>query len=84
MNNQRRRYRLASSEFSDVDLHDYEDLIIDTINNTVPNKNPKVFKDHYSTDILSHSEAVAIGRALSKVPELQSFVISIALLVQVI
>lgn len=48
-------------------------FIVDTINSTVPNKNPQVYRDHFSTDELSHSEAVLVGRALSKVPELKKY-----------
>ena len=32
-----------------VDLRNYEDLIIDTINEVVPNKNPIVQSDYFST-----------------------------------
>ena len=45
MPNQRRKCRLADSEHRDVDLRDYEKLIMDTVNNTVKGKNPKVLKD---------------------------------------
>ena len=53
-----------------VDLRNYEDLIIDTINEIAPNKNPVVEKDHFSTDVLTHSEAVKIGFALAEKPEI--------------
>ena len=49
-----------------VDLRNYEDLIIDTINEIAPGKNPVVEKDHFSTDVLTHSEAVKIGFALAE------------------
>ena len=45
--------------------------IIDTINAVAPGKNPKVYADHFETDVLTHKEAVALGRALSKVEGLQ-------------
>lgn len=51
-----------------VDLRNYEDIIIDTINEVAPGKNPVVAKDHFSTDLLTHSEAVKIGFALSEKP----------------
>ena len=60
-----RKYRLSDTS-QDVDLRQYEDEIIDTINDTVPGKHPKVYADHFTTDQLTHSEAVRIGRALSK------------------
>ena len=73
MPNQRRKCRLADSEHRDVDLRDYEQLIMDTVNNTVEGKNPKVFKDYFSTDPLTQSEAVLLGRALSKLKELKCY-----------
>ena len=53
MANQRRKCRLADSDHRDIDLREYEQLIIDTVNSTVANKNPKVFKDYFSTDPLT-------------------------------
>jgi len=69
----RRKCKLADVEFRDEDLRKYKKQIVDTINNTVPGKNPRVFKDYYSTDVLTHSEAVAVGRALAKIEELKQF-----------
>jgi hypothetical protein len=66
----RRKYKLTNKDYKDINLKNYEQIIIDTINKTVPNKNPKVFKDYFSTDVLNQSESVAIGRALSKIEEL--------------
>ena len=68
-----RECRFANTEHRNVDLRKYKQLIIDTINSTVPNKNPQVYRDHFSTDELNHSEAVLVGRALSKVPELKKY-----------
>ena len=53
-----------------VDLRDYEDIIIDTINEIAPNKNPDVQCDHFSTDILTHSQAIRLGLALAEKPEI--------------
>ena len=69
----RRKCKLADSKFNKIDLRKYEQIIIDTINSTVPNKNPKVYNDHFSTDLLNQSEAVLIGRALAKVDELKVY-----------
>lgn len=69
----RRKYRLADSSHSDVDLRKYRKLIIDTVNKTVGNKNPRVFKEYFSTDPLTQSEAVLLGRALSKLDELNVY-----------
>lgn len=73
MSGKRRNYRLANKLYKNVDLRAYADLIKETINKTVPNKHPEVFQGHFSTDILTHSEAVKIGRALIQIPELKSY-----------
>ena len=73
MGQPRRKCRLAETEHKDIDLRNFEKEIIDTINSTVPNKDPKVYKDYFSTDVLNQSEAVAIGRALSKVENLKCY-----------
>ena len=69
----RRECRFANIEHRNVDLRQYKQLIIDTINSTVPNKNPEVYCDHFSTDALTQSEAVLVGRALSKLPVLKKY-----------
>lgn len=73
MTTRRRKYRLANSDYNNVKLTVYEQIIVDTINQTVPNKNPKVFDNYFSTDELTQSEAVTMGRALSKIEELSAF-----------
>lgn len=69
----RRKCRLADRSHRAVDLRRYSAIIITAINETVPGKNPKVFADYFSTDPLTQSEAVLIGRALAKLPELSGF-----------
>ena len=70
----RRKYKLADKTHRDsVDLTVYTQLIIDTINATVSGKNPTVLKDHFATDLLTQREAVLIGRALSKLPQLNQY-----------
>jgi hypothetical protein len=66
MANPRRKCKLADSNHKNVDIRRFEKLIIDTVNKTVPNKNPKVFKEYFSTDPLTQSESVLLGRALAK------------------
>ena len=73
MANQRRKCRLADSEHRNIDLREYESNIIETVNSTVADKNPKVFKDYFSTDPLTQSESVLLGRALSKLTELKCY-----------
>lgn len=73
MSNRIRKCRLANSKYKDIDLLDYKEIIIDTINKTIPGKNPQVYSNYFSTDALTHSESVAIGRALSKIEELNKF-----------
>jgi hypothetical protein len=68
----RRKCKLAETSH-DVDLREYEDIIIATVNTITPNKNPKVFKEYFSTDVLTQSEAVSLGRALSKLEDLKVY-----------
>ena len=69
----RRKCTLANKNFKNIDLRNFEQIIVDTINSTVTGKNPKVYKDYFSTDSLTQSESVAIGRALSKIAELNVY-----------
>lgn len=65
-------YKLADRS-QKADLLDYKQEIIDTVNAVAPDKNPKVYADHFETDPLTHQEAVKLGRALSKISGLKSF-----------
>lgn len=73
MANERRKCRFAEAEYRGIDLRRYEQLIIDAVNKTVANKNPKVYEDYFSTDPLTHSEAVLLGRELAKIPQLKDY-----------
>ena len=73
MSIQRRKCKLSETKHEDIDLRQFEELIIGTVNSTVSGKNPKVFKDYFSTDVLSQSEAVLLGRALAKLDELKVY-----------
>ena len=73
MDPKRRKCRLVNSRHSGIDLRQFEELIVSTIDRVVPGKNPKVFKDYFSTDLLTQGEAVALGRELSKVEQLKGF-----------
>ena len=68
----RRKCRLSATDHADIDLRDYSRIIIETIEQVVPGKNPKVFKEYFSTDVLSQSESVRLGRALAKIEALHS------------
>lgn len=72
MATKRRKFKLANANFRNTNLKNYEQIIIDTINQTVPGKDPKVFENYFSTNVLSQSEAVSIGRALAKISELSA------------
>ncbi|MBE7041065.1 MAG: hypothetical protein E7400_03760 [Ruminococcaceae bacterium] len=72
MSQKRRKCKLANSDYADVDLRQFEQTILDVVNKTVPNKNPKVFKKYFSTDVLTQSESVSLGRALSKIENLKA------------
>ena len=69
----RRECRLVNKEYKNIDLTLYSKIIIDTIENTVPGRNPVVEKDKFSTDELSHKEAVKLGRALASLSELEGY-----------
>ena len=53
-----------------VDLRNYSQTIIDTINKIAPNKNPIVYQHSFSTDPLTHSQSVKLGFALAEIPEI--------------
>lgn len=70
----RRKYKLTDKNYrKSVDLRLYSQTIVDTINETVPGKNPVVHKDHFSTDPLTQREAISIGMALAKIPALSQY-----------
>ena len=69
----RRKCKLSVSDYKEVDLRQFEDVIIQTINATVKDKHPRVFKHYFSTDMLTQSEAVSLGRALAKIDELKVY-----------
>ena len=73
MSQKRRKCKLVNSDYTNVDLRLFEKVIITTVENIVPGKNPKVFKDYFSTDPLTQGEAVALGRELSKLPVLKEY-----------
>ena len=56
-----------------VDLRDFRDEIESIIEETVPGKHPRVYKDHFTTDKLSKGEAIKIGQALSKNKKLATY-----------
>jgi hypothetical protein len=71
---QRRKCKLSDSSKQDkVDLREYKVIIIETIETTVQGKHPQVYEDYFSTDPLTQSEAVLLGRALSKLTELNIY-----------
>ncbi len=69
----RRICKFADKSHKNVDLTQYSQIIIDTINNTVPGKNPQVDEHSFSTDELSHKESVKLGRALASLGELEVY-----------
>ena len=67
----RRVCKLAdTNNRKNVDLRNYKDIIIETINRIAPNKNPMVEKYSFSSDPLTQSQAVRLGLALSAIPDL--------------
>ena len=73
MSTPRRKCKLAVYDHKDVDLRQFEDIIVRTVNATVNDKHPRVFKHYFSTDLLTQSEAVSLGRALAKIDELKIY-----------
>ena len=73
MGSPRRKCKLAVAEYKEVDLRQFEDIIIETVNATVKGKHPRVSKHYFSTDPLTQSEAVSLGRALAKIDELKVY-----------
>ena len=73
MGQKRRKCKLVNSEYSETDLRQYEKIIKDAVERTVPGKNPKVFKSYFSTDPLTQGESVLLGRELSKLEALKDF-----------
>ena len=69
----RRKCKLAVTDYKDIDLRQFEAVIIQTVNQTVKGKNPRVCKNYFSTDLLTQSEAVSLGRALAKIEELKVY-----------
>ena len=55
---------------NNVDLRNYSQTIIDTINKIAPNKNSIVYQHSFSTDPLTHSQSVKLGFALAEIPEI--------------
>ena len=72
----RRKSKLVIHD-NDVDLTVYSKEIIDTINEIAPNKNPKVFKNYFSTSELTRAESIQIGQKLSKIPGLKDYGVTI-------
>ena len=61
-----REYRLIN-KFFDIDLTDYEKLIINTVQQFAPEADVTVYPDRYEVDCqLSQRQTVMIGRALAK------------------
>ena len=56
----RRKCRLADVNHADVDLRNYSKVIIETIEQVIPGKNPKVFKEYFSTDVLPSPKMIGV------------------------
>lgn len=70
MAQQRRKCTLANKS-KICNLKQYEKEIINAVNQTIPGKNPKVYANYFSTDALTQSEAVLLGRALARIDGLK-------------
>ena len=56
----RRKCRLSATDHADIDLRDYSRIITETIEQVVPGKNPKVFKEYFSTDVLPSPKMIGV------------------------
>ena len=69
----RRICRLADSDYKDIDLRDYEAEILAAIEKIAPGTHPVVEKDSFSTDELTQSQAVRLGRELYQIDGLKKY-----------
>ncbi len=70
---QKRRKCTLANKKQTCNLKHYEKEIINTVNEILPGKNPKVYETYFSTDELTQREAVLLGRALAKIEGLKEF-----------
>ena len=66
----RRQFRLADRNHADVDLTQYEDIILGVIKEFAPNSNPVVTKEYYEINEISQRQRIAIGHELAKAENL--------------
>ena len=69
----RRICRLADSDYKDIDLRDYEAEILAAIEKIAPGTRPVVEKDSFTTDDLTQSQAVRLGRELYQIDGLKKY-----------
>ena len=61
-----RMFTLASGAArKEVDLRDFEDIIINTVKDVIPGAKVKVYPDGYVVDAITTGEAIKIGRKLA-------------------
>ena len=56
----RRKCRLADINHADVDLRNYSKVIIETIEQVIPGKNPRIYKEYFSTDVLPSPKMIGV------------------------
>lgn len=62
-----KRYRFASTTAArEVDLRDYEDIILEAANEVIPNRKIKVGRRDFKVEYITRGEAIALGRLLAK------------------
>ena len=69
----RRICRLADSNYKDIDLRDYEAEILAAIEKIAPGTHPVVEKGSFTTDELTQSQAVRLGRELYQIDGLKKY-----------
>ena len=65
--------RHMSSRYDIIDLKHYEQAVIDTINSIASGNHFEEYNNSFSASDLAHSQAVQIGRILSRLDELKQY-----------
>ena len=62
-----KRYRFASTTAAkEVDLRDYEDIILEAASEVIPNRKIRVGRHDFKVEHITRGEAIALGRLLAK------------------
>ena len=68
----RDQYQLKAPEGVIIRYFDHETALVAAAKAAIPDKALSVYEDHFLVDELSKQEAIALGRAVAKIPDLNS------------